>query len=293
MYPCILCYWFSCTASRPPPESSISAPQSQLPRLAPHTHTHTHTCTHTHRASVCLHDIERKLDGRWVVWLWRSIWFELYCQSYRRSYAHRPLNASWWQMLTKLFPLLNVSRVCVCLCVCFQVCLCVYPFICASLLITKSREQRQTPELFCHLGSHPFFHLASAPARQAVHPSIINLSPSHLAGPRPFCPVVWAVLWWRTGAVSFPWPCPDLSVGRPGREGGGGPGIRVRAEWLGTVVSTFSAHAHAALRRCRGLISRTQQLMLGRVLAVTGNQSLESGKERGRETNQRRSCNHT
>lgn len=111
-----------------------------------------------------------------------------------------------------------------------------------------------------------------------------TICPTFATGPRPFCPVLWEVLWWRTGALSIPWPCPVLSLGGPGGEGRGGPGIRVWAQWLGAVVSTLLTHTHAVTRRCRGLISRTQRLMLGRVLAVTGYHSLESGKERGRET---------
>ena len=208
----------------------------------------------------------RKLEDTWVVWLRCSIWFELYCQSSQSSYPAHPLGTSCRDTMTEVFPLLNVCRVCVCMCVCVCVFVCIYTLICASILITKSGAQRQTHNIF----SHPFFRLASR-SSPPPPPTINPHSLSPLADPRPFGPVVWAVFWRRSGALSFPEPRPVLPADRPGGSGCGGPGIRVRAEWLGPVVSPPAAHTHAGRRRCGSLISCTYQLMLGHVLAVTGN----------------------
>lgn len=120
------------------------------------------------------------------------------------------------------------------------------------------------------MDSHPFSPSGLC-SFLIMHPCSIFLSPSLGAGPRPFCPVMWAVFWWRAGAVSFREPRPVLSVGWPGSAGRSGSGIRVWAQWLGTVVSTPRACTHTGLRRCRGLISWTQQLML----AVTSDQCRE------------------
>ena len=155
----------------------------------------------------------------------------------------------------------------VCVCVCALTCICVLILLCVHLYLLPSLENKLL-KLFC-----PFFHPASL---LPVHPSI---SPSLLAGPRPLCPVVWAVFWRRTGAVSFPWPRPVLSAGRPGGEGGGGPGIRVRAQWLCAVVSTlltltlFQGHAGVQLAELSSRCSAVCSLSLGI-------RALESGREK-------------
>lgn len=177
------------------------------------------TYTHAYIEQQFIFMVEsRKWNIRWVVWLRGLFWLKLCSVS---SSTVRPLSTSCWKMMTMSISSIKCHRgVFVCALAC------IYTHICPFLhCIVQAPLPHVLPFIFDHLSKH-------------VHRSM-----PLLAGPCPFCPVMWPVLRRRAGVVSVPEPRPVVPVGWPGGEGRGGPGIRVRAQWLGAVVSTLLARA--------------------------------------------------